>query len=249
MGTWVETSVVRRHEWAEGLVTIEFDRVFPEFKPGQFVNIALADGNDGRTKRAYSLASSPGQPAELFLTLVPDGALTPRLFALPLGGKLEVDTKPAGVFTLEDLPEKARDLWLVSTGTGLGPYISMLRTPELFSRFERVVVVHGVRRRDHLAYRDEISTLGMNLRPEVKYISLVTRDEPATGGLRGRIPQAFAGGHIQQAVGVELDADRSHVLLCGNPDMVKDSVSVLEDCGLTKHSRRRPGHITKEKYW
>lgn len=249
VGTWIQASVSRRHEWAEGLSTIAFDVVPQAFTPGQFVNIALTDAAGVRTKRAYSLASAPGEPAELFVTLVPDGKLTPRLFSLPIGGAVELDAKPAGVFTLEDIPDANRDLWLVSTGTGLGPYISMFRTPGLMSKFERIVVVHGVRMNEHLAYRAEIEALGQELAPRVDYVPLVTREAPPVGGLQGRIPQALATRQIQRLVGGELEPGRSHVLLCGNPDMVKDAAAVLDEMGLAKHSRRKPGNITKEKYW
>jgi ferredoxin/flavodoxin---NADP+ reductase len=240
----IEAKIAARVDWAEGLWSIRLDARPTVFVPGQFVNIGLTiDGV--YVKRSYSLASPPHLPAELFLVVVPGGALTPRLFELGLGDHLLMSPQGAGVFTLEHVPE-AREAWLVCTGTGLAPYLSMMRDGEVFRRFGEIVLVHAVRHGRDLAYRDEIE--GLTEQRGVRYVPVVSReDEP--GCLRGRVPALIENGQLEGRAGLVLSPDRSHVLLCGNPAMIADTTAALSQRGLKKHRRRDPGHITFEKYW
>ena len=119
MSAWVEAIVVERCEWADGLMTLKLDAELEPFEPGQWSNIALeVDGE--RVRRAYSLASAPGRPPELYVALVPEGRFTPRLFASRVGDRIDIERKPQGFFTLGWVPD-SEDLWLVATGTGLAP--------------------------------------------------------------------------------------------------------------------------------
>lgn len=254
MTSWATATIAGRKRWAEGLETLVLSAPSITFEPGQFVNLALGgevggnaeDGN--RVKRAYSLASAPGAPIEFYLARVPEGEFTPRLFALPLGANLRVDTVPQGFFTISELPAQARELWMIATGTGLGPFVSMWRSGVLLPRFERVVVVHCAREASQLGYREEIESLTV-ADARLSYVALVTREAPGPGVIGGRVPAALADGRLERAAGLALDLERSHVMLCGNPDMVRDVTSVLGERGLQKHRRRSPGQITTEKYW
>lgn len=224
----IETRIVDRHDWAPGLVTLKLEHSLAGFEPGQWTNVALEiDGE--RERRAYSLASAPGAPAELFVSLVSGGRFTPRLLALEPGDAIHLDEKPQGFFTLRWVP-KAHELWLMATGTGLAPYVSMLRQRDALSRFERVVVVHGVRSEAELAYRDEIVALG-------------AEHVPAVSRVQGRITALIERGEI------DVQPDRAHVMLCGNPEMIAEVSRLLEARGLRKHRMRKPGHVTTESYW
>jgi len=238
---WLDTRIAARREHAPGLVTLTLEGSLAPFEAGQWANISL-DIDGERVRRAYSLASAPGAPPELFVTLVPGGRFSPRLFALGPGDPIQIERQPQGFFTLRWLPP-ARDLWLVATGTGLAPYISMLRAGELFSRFEQVVVVHGVRTVAELAYREEIASLG------ARYVAAVTRDADATGVEHGRITALLESGRLEEAAGLALDPARSHLMLCGNPQMIEDLSQLLGARGLTKHRQRKPGHVTAESFW
>lgn len=238
------TTLVTRRDWAPGLATLGLD-VAPDFDAGQFFNLGRSGDSDLR--RSYSAASAPGQPLEFLVIEVPGGALTPGLLGLKLGENLEVDLKPQGFFTLNYVP-KARDAWLLATGTGLGPFISMLRAPKLWGHFERVVLVHGVRHAADLAYASELSELQRARAEQFKYLTCISRDESAPG-LHGRIPAAISDGRLAAAAGVEFEPEHSHVLLCGNPQMVDDSQRALAEFGLQKHRVRKPGHVSFEKYW
>jgi len=242
---WVEGTVTARTVWAEGLFTLRVDAAVEPFAPGQWLNLGLTiDGE--LVKRSYSVASAPGRPLEFYVVRVDAGALTPRLDALGVGDTLQVQSTPQGFFTLDFVPD-ARDLWLVATGTGLGPYLSMLRSGILWDRFERVIMVHGVRRVSHLGYREELEALA-DARDPFHYLPMVSREDDERA-LRGRIPANLTNGHLERAAGVTIDPAQSHILLCGNPDMIRDTMDVLAGRGLRKHRVRKPGHISTETYW
>ncbi len=239
--------IAARRFWNKGLLTLELKCELQPFRPGQFINVGL-DVDGLLVRRSYSLASAPGQATEIFLNEVKGGALTPALFALPIGATIEVDPSPQGFFTLDYVPE-ARDLWMLSTGTGLGPFISMLRSGEPQRRFERIIIVHGVRRREDLAYAAELDALSSGSAGTLIRVASLTRDASGPGEIAGRIPAAIADGRLASAAGVELSVARSHIMLCGNPAMIADATDVLARRGMHKHRQRKPGHITTEKYW
>jgi len=244
---YIEARVVARHHWAPRLMTLTIDAPVPPFEPGQFLNLGLE--LDGRVvRRSYSIASAPGEALEFLLTELAEGALTPALFRLEVGAPVLVDAQAQGFFTLRWVPP-AGDLWMIATGTGLAPYISMLRAGEVLRRFERIVVVHGVREAAQLAYAGEIQQLCAAHPGRISYVPLLSREEPAAGMLAGRIPSAIQDGRLESAAGVELSPERSHVLLCGNPAMIDDTMRVLGERGLRRHRVRNPGHVTTEKYW
>ncbi len=246
MTKWVTATLAGRHDWDTGLATLRLDAEPFDFSPGQFVNLALTL-NGERIKRAYSLASAPGAAPEFYLAEVDGGSLSPHLLSLKPGQHLELDSNAQGFFTLDWLPSTVSELWLLATGTGLGPFVSLWRSGALFPKFQRVVVVHGVRTGFQLGYREELERL-REVHP-LSYVPLLTRAEPEAGMLGGRIPAAINDGGLEQAAGLRFDPERSHVMLCGNPDMIRDAQEALAKKGLRKHRQRSPGHVTTEKYW
>ena len=245
--SWWSTTLLERHDWAPGLATLRLASNLPDFRAGQYLNLGL-DIAGARVKRAYSIASAPGQLAEVYVRLVDDGAFTPSLFALAPGDALHVLGHPAGVFTLEHVQD-ARTLWLISTGTGLAPFISMLRTAEPWARFERVVVVHGVRHPVDLSYDAELAEMRQRSGGQLAYVPMATRPEVGSTALEGRIPAALADGRLEAAAGVAFSAATSQVMVCGNPEMVVAVTAALEARGLAPHKRKAPGQIHVERYW
>ncbi len=244
---WTESKIIHRQDWAPGLITLGVGAVASPYVPGQFVNLAL-DLRGERVKRSYSLASAPGQPSEFYLTQVSDGALTPALFELKPGDAVWIDDRALGFFTLDYVPA-TQNLWLLATGTGLGPFVAMLRSPTVWERFSRIVLVHGVRKVEHLGYAAELAGLA-RLRPEqFVYLPLITREAAPSGALFGRLPQLLAQGELERCVGLTMDPANTHVLICGNPAMIAEVQAVLGQRGLHKHRPRKPGHVTIESYW
>ncbi|MBV8032700.1 MAG: ferredoxin--NADP reductase [Betaproteobacteria bacterium] len=241
---WLAGRVVENRHWTETLFSLRVEGAPLEFEAGQFVRLAL-DVDGERVARAFSFVNPPSDPVhEFFGVVVPEGPLSPRLARLAPGQTLYLAKRAAGFLVLSEVPD-AQTLWLLATGTGLAPFLSILRTDAPWRRFRRVVLVHAVRFARELVYQELISGLK---RPEFSYLSFVSREAHA-GSLAGRIPAAIADGRLEAAAAVPLAAADSHVMLCGNPDMLRDAQAALAERALRKHRRRAPGHITVESFW
>jgi len=223
--------------------------------PGQFLHLALDGDVDPKTpdeppkriNRAYSVASPFGEELEFFIVLVPDGELTPRLLKLEVGDSVEVSDSGAGSFTLDKAPD-AETLWLIATGTGLAPYIAMLRTDHCWNSYQKIVLIHGVRHYNDLAYTDELNWFAKKFPGRLKIVQSLTR-EAADGCLEGRIPKLFESGAIEKSVGWQCTPDNSTVMLCGNPAMLDSMEETLGKRGMKKHRSKSPGQIVLERYW
>lgn len=239
MTTWLQARVVENRHWTDALFSLRVEAPRLAFQAGQFVRIALEE----ELARPFSFVNPPQDPMlEFYGIVVPEGPLSPRLARLRAGDRLLVASNPAGFLVLSEVPE-VETLWLVSTGTGIAPFLSILRTDT--SRFRDVVLVHAVRHANELVYQDMIRQISKAR--SLRYVTFVSR-EPAHGSLAGRIPSAIRDGRLEKAAGVALSGN-SHVMLCGNPDMLKDAQAALAERGLRKHRRRNPGHITVESFW
>jgi ferredoxin/flavodoxin---NADP+ reductase len=238
---WLAGKVIENRQWTETLFSLRVEGARLSFQAGQFVRIAL-EINGQRVARAFSFVNPPHDPVlEFYGVIVPEGPLSPRLAKLGAGDALQVAANPAGFLVLSEVPD-AETLWLVSTGTGLAPFLSILRTETPWQRFKNIVLVHAVRYPRELTYRQVIA------QTKARYVSFVSR-EPAPGSLAGRIPAAIADGRLEAAAGLALEPRTSHVMLCGNPQMLKDAAAALAARGMRKHRRRAPGHITVESFW
>jgi len=247
MSAWLEGRVIGQTRWSERLCSLRVRAPLGPFEAGQFTKLALDVGGE-RVARPYSLVNPPGaEPLEFYYNVVSEGPLSPRLAALEAGAAVLVAPNPAGFLVLREVPD-AENLWLISTGTGLGPFLSILRTEAPWARFSRVTLVHAVRAGADRAYRDTIAGVASARGERFGFVTFVSR-ETVPGTLAGRIPAAIADGRLEQAAGVALGAEQSHVMLCGNPAMVADVTATLVSRGMRKHRRRAPGHITVETYW
>jgi ferredoxin--NADP+ reductase len=240
---WLDGRVIENRHWTDALFSLRVEAPRLEFEAGQFVRIAL----DERVARPFSFVNPPQDPVlEFYGIVVPQGPLSPKLAGLRVGERLLVAPNPAGFLVLSEVPD-AHTLWLVSTGTGIAPFLSILRTGTPWRRFRRVVLVHAVRHARELVYRDLIEEIKQRHHNIFHYVTFVSR-EPAPGSLAGRVPAAIRDGRLESAAALPID-EHSHVMLCGNPDMLKDASSALAERGLRKHRRRAPGHITVESFW
>src|SRR5690349_5223140 len=205
------------------------------FESGQFVMIGLEV--DGRPlMRAYSIASAHYEEhLEFFSIKVPNGPLTSRLQHLRVGDDVLVGRKPTGTLVLTDLLP-GRFLYLFATGTGLAPFMSIIRDPATYERFEKVVLVHGVRKVDELAYAELIAHdlprhdyLGQQVKNQLVYYPTVTR-EPFRN--QGRLPELIDNGKLCSDIGLpQIDPAQDRAMICGGPAMLKDMRSVLDGDG------------------
>lgn len=262
--------VTQRMDAAPGLMIL---RVAPDgwklpaFTPGQFAVLGLP-GKAPRTplsdpeetpappdkliRRAYSIASSPlsRDHLELFVTLVRSGELTPRLFALQAGDRVWLGPKVTGMFTMSEV-DPARHIVMIGTGTGLAPYMSMLRTELAGPAPRRYAVLAGARHSWDLAYSAEVNTMA-RLSPRFTYLPTVSRprEEPAPwGGATGYVQALWTGGALEQAWGFKPSPADTDVFLCGNPGMIDDMANVLAAEGFVEHGPGKPGQIHVERYW
>jgi ferredoxin--NADP+ reductase len=244
---WIEGRVVGKHRWTDRLYSLYVDAPVAPFQAGQFGRLAL-DIEGERVVRSYSFVNAPDeQPLEFYFITVPDGPLTQRLVSMEAGDRLWLAPRPSGLFTLAGVPD-GENLWLLSTGTAIGPFISILKTPDPWRRFAKIILVHAVRQVEELSYRDQIRTFHEQHPEQFIMIPFVSRED-TDFAIRGRIPDAIADGCLAARTGVPLDAASSQVMICGNPDMVRDTTAVLEGMGMIRNKRREPGQITIEAYW
>ena len=240
--TWLEAKVLENRHWTDALFSLRVEGPRLAFEAGQFVRIALDIGGE-RIARPFSFVNPPADPRlEFYGIVLPEGPLSPRLARLAPGDSLFVASNPAGFLVLSELPDRD-SLWLMSTGTGIAPFLSILRTEAPWKRFRNVVLVHAVRHAAELVYRETIGQM-----KDLRYVPFVSR-ESAPGALAGRIPAAVTDGRLEAAAGLRLAPETSQVMLCGNPDMLKDTTAALAARGLRKHRRRNPGHISVESFW
>ncbi|MGL4473186.1 MAG: ferredoxin--NADP reductase [Shewanella sp.] len=245
---WVKAKVLERRDWNRRLFSLKLSAGVTDFIAGQFIKLSIMR-DDKRIARAYSLVNPPGRDyCEILAVAVNGGELSTHLQALVAGDEIEMTVSAAGFMTLNEVPNGFKHLWLIATGTAVGPFISMMLTAEPWQRFDKVVLVYGVRQVDDLAYLAELRALEQAYPQQFRLVISVTR-EPFAGGLSCRIPQGLIAGEIEAQAGLTLNAADSQVMLCGNPEMVKEADIYLQSLGLTKNLRRAPGNITLEKYW
>lgn len=247
MSQWISGTVVENRRWSTQLYSLHVDAEIAPFDAGQFTKLGLHI-NGEIVGRPYSLVNAPNeQLLEFYFTVVRDGTLSAHLASLQPGEEVLVAPRAAGFLKLAEVPP-ARHLYLLSTGTGIGPFLSILKTDIPWQRFERVVLVHAVRTVTELNYRDTIQRFAAAYPHQFSYIPFVSR-EHYDGALTGRVPQAIADGRLEECAGITINATDSHVMLCGNPQMVEDSTNALLARGLKKHRRTDPGQISVENYW
>ena len=252
MSNIFESRVISVHHWTDRLFsfTATRDPAF-RYQSGQFTMIGLPV--DGRPLlRAYSMVSPHYEETLEFLSIkVQDGPLTSRLQHVQPGDTVLVGRKASGTLLLQNLLPGGT-LWLLSTGTGLAPFMSVIRDPEVYERFDKVVLVHGCRHVNELAYADLITRdlprneyFGEQLSRQLLYYPTVTREAFRH---QGRIPTLLETGKLCHDLGLpKLDAARDRFMLCGSPGMLKDTRTLLDKLGLAEGNMSHPGHYVIER--
>ena len=232
------------------------------FDNGQFVMIGLSveqpDGSCRPLMRAYSIASANWEEQlEFFSIKVPGGPLTSRLKSIQPGDHVLIGRKPTGTLLIQDL-HAGRNLYLLGTGTGLAPWLAIIKDPATYERFDRVILTHGVRHAADLAYRGYIvhelprhEYLGEQIAAKLRYYPAVTREAFVLDGRdqRGRLTDLLSTGLMQQQLGIEpLDPQHDRAMLCGSPQMLADFRALLDGRGFVPAPRIGvPGHYVYER--
>ncbi|SFR48986.1 ferredoxin--NADP+ reductase [Marinobacter daqiaonensis] len=220
------------------------------FKNGHFTMIGLE--TDGKPlMRAYSIASANYEDElEFFSIKVPDGPLTSRLQKIQVGDEILVSRKPTGTLILDNLLP-GRNLWLISTGTGLAPFLSIIKDPEVYEAFDKVILTHGVRYTSELAYQKDIEELPENeyfgemVDGKLLYYPTVTREEFRN---QGRLTDAMKTGKLTRDLGLpEFDLENDRFMVCGSPSMLKDTCRILDNMGFREARHGDLGHYVIER--
>jgi ferredoxin--NADP+ reductase len=252
MANFNQESVLSVHHWTDNLFsfTTTRDPSF-RFRNGEFVMIGLEIG-DKPLMRAYSVASANyGPNLEFFSIKVPDGPLTSRLQHLKEGDQIIVGRKATGTLVIDNLTD-GRNLYLIGTGTGLAPFLSVIKDPETYDRFEKIVLLHGCRRVAELAYGEMITEklpqdelIGELIREQLIYYPTVTRDPFRN---RGRITSLITSGKLFSDISLpDLDAAKDRVMICGSPTLLVDTKSILMDKGFEEGNHGEAADFVVEK--
>lgn len=247
-----EETIVSVHRWNERLLTFTTTRPANySFAAGQYARLGLRGENDV-VWRAYSMTSAPAQDhLEFYGILVPGGLFTLRLKSIQPGDRIFIEKQCYGFMTPDRFSDGS-DLWMMATGTGIGPYLSMLRDPYVWQKFERLILVHGVRDAREFTYSDELEQL--QLHPPVAshgtlQVIRATSRESTPAYLHGRITALLENGELEKAIGRALTEAESRIMMCGNPDMIEDMRRLLHQRGMRPVRRALPGQFVTENYW
>ncbi len=247
MSNWVQGKIVENKHWTDLLYSLRVEAVINPFIAGQYGRLGL-EIDDQIVGRPYSFVNAPHENLyEFYSITVSEGPLSPRLSELETGDSIWIDKRVNGFFTLNEVPD-GRDMWMLATGTALGPFLSILKSDEVWQRFENIILVHAVRYTNELTYQETIKKLSEEFNDRFQIIPFVSREQ-TDFALTGRIPTAIENGTLEERAGLSLNPDDSQVMMCGNPDMLTDTRNALRQKGLKKNLRRSPGQITTESYW
>jgi len=246
-----EEEVLSVHHWNDTLFTFTTTRDPGfRFENGHFIMIGLeVDGKP--LMRAYSIASANYEEhMEFFSIKVQDGPLTSRLQKIQPGDKILVSKKPTGTLLVDNL-KKGKHLYLLATGTGLAPFMSVIKDPEVYERFDKVILTHGVREVSELAYQDIINELPNNeffgdmVKGKLLYYPTVTREDFHT---QGRLTDALTSGKMAEKVGLPpINVEDDRFMLCGSPSMLKDFCEILDERGFNETVRSDIGEYVIER--
>jgi ferredoxin--NADP+ reductase len=252
MSAFHEEKVLSVHHWTDRLFTFKTTRdPALRFSNGHFTMIGLKV-NGKPLLRAYSIVSANYEDHLEFLSIkVPDGPLTSRLQHIKEGDSIIVGRKPTGTLLVDYLLPGKR-LFLLSTGTGLAPFMSIVRDPDTYNKFEQIILVHGVRQKDELAYHDMLvehlpahEFLGEMVSSQLRYYPTVTREQYRN---MGRVTDLIQQGKLFEDLGMpNLDPKEDRVMICGSPAMLKDLKHMLEERGFNEGNTSRPGDFVIER--
>jgi ferredoxin--NADP+ reductase len=253
MSAFLEERVLSVHHWTDRLFSFTTTRDQAlRFSNGHFTMIGLRGENGKPLLRAYSIASANYEEHLEFLSIkVPDGPLTSKLQHIQVGDTIVVGRKPTGTLLIDYLLPGKR-LYLIGTGTGLAPFMSIIRDPDTYERFEQVILCHGVRQVSELAYQDFITQdlphnefLGEMVSKQLQYYPTVTR-EPFKN--QGRITDLMDSGKLFEDLGVpKLNPEEDRVMICGSPAMLRDLKILCEKSGLSEGNTTKPGAFVIER--
>jgi len=250
---WIQAKVIENRKLTDRHFALIFEADLMPFQAGQFARLQVEVLNDeGELEKfanPYSLINTSNEKyGEVYYNTVPDGKVSNGLAALKAGDMLEIAQPCVGFFVLSQVPQDAKNLWMLSTGTGIGPFLSMLKEEDAWQRFDNIVLAHAVPYAKELCYSELITLFSKDHPKQFHFIPIVSREDHE-GALKGRIPALIENGSLEKFVDLQINKDDSHVMLCGNSGMLKGSKEVLKTRGMDRHLNHKPGHVSAEQYF
>lgn len=249
MNEWIDGNIIKIMYWSNYLFSIIINAPINKFIPGQYAKIFI-NINGKKIQRAYSYVNDPNNNnIEFYLVKVKSGKLSSYLSLLKPGDKLKINKNSFGYFTLEKVLN-CKYLWMIATGTAIGPYLSILQNnSKKINSFEKIILVYAVRFYKDLNYFNLIKKLQIKYKNKLIFQPIISR-EKISKSLMGRIPDLIKNQTLEKSIGLEINKENSHVMICGNPSMVKETQKILINTkGMIKNSEKKLGHITTENYW
>ncbi len=242
-------------QWTDHLFSFRITRDAGfKFIPGQFARLGVKKEDDTFVWRPYSIVSADyDEELEFYSIIVPDGEFTQRIKDIKIDDDIYIDKTNYGLLTTDRF-ENGKDLWFLSTGTGLAPFISILYDFSIWEQYDKVILVHCAREAEELTYQETINSFfnheyyGELVKDKLVYVKILTRDTK-DGDLYGRITTLIENGELEKYVNVPLTISDSRIMICGNPQMVDDTRKLLATKGLTISKRANPGNMAVENYW
>ncbi|QJC28154.1 FAD-binding oxidoreductase [Enterobacteriaceae endosymbiont of Plateumaris braccata] len=250
MTDWVIGKVKKINYWKNNLFSIILNAKINSFIPGQFAKLSLII-NGKRIHRAYSYINCPKNINHEFYIKNIDtkGHLTPYLYKLKNNDEILISKNALGTFTINNI-QYCENLWMISTGTGIGPYLSILQNGNYLENFKKIILIHAVRYISDLSYINLIYNLKNKFKNKLITQIITSREKKQNNLLTGHIPELIQNGILEKKIGLLIKKNNSHIMLCGNPQMVYDTQKLLqENYGLSKNLKNKTGNITIEKYW
>ncbi|VFP88811.1 Flavodoxin/ferredoxin--NADP reductase [Buchnera aphidicola (Cinara piceae)] len=248
MNQWLKVDVVNLKKWKNNLFTLIITAPINSFIAGQFTKLSYINSQKKRIQRAYSFVNDPtNKNLEFYILLINKGKLTPKLYDI-YNNKIFIKKNSFGFFTFSELPSK-ENVWMISTGTALGPYCSILQNENVLNKFKKIILIYAVKYSTDLNYLELFKKIKKKYKNKIK-IKIILSQEKNKKYLYGRITDLIISGELEKSTKEPLNKKKSHVMLCGNPNMIKDTQKILFSLKkMRKHFRRKPGHITSENYW
>ncbi|WP_343187754.1 ferredoxin--NADP reductase [Buchnera aphidicola (Periphyllus koelreuteriae)] len=249
MTKWVEAKIKKIIYWKKNLLKILLKAKINKFIAGQFSKILIKKNNQKKIQRAYSFVNPPKKKIiKFYITLVKKGKMSKEIILLKKNDKIFISKNSFGFFTLKEIPS-SKNLWMFSTGTAIGPFLSILQEKKDIKKFKQIILIHSVRYFSDLKYLNLIKKIKKKYKKKLIIKITITR-EKIKKFLYGRITKLFLNKTIEKITKIHMTKENSHVMLCGNPFMVKEMFYILiNKKKMTKNLRRKPGNITRENYW
>lgn len=247
MNNFVEGKILKNIQWTESLFSLVLTAPIKPFIAGQFTKLALKiKGNI--IQKAYSYVNSPeSKELEFYLVKIKNGKFTPYLQNLKKNDSILIKKNASGFFTTQKLPNSEL-LWMFSTGTAIGPFLSILQSGKNLKKFKKIILIHAVRYEKDLSYMFLMNKLKEKYKSKLIIQTIISR-EKKNNSLFGRIPKLINTGELEKKLNKKIHPSNSHVMLCGNPGMLKETKKILNEKGMKIHLKKKPGHITIEQYW